>query len=167
MRILVTHATKSGFTATVAEWIADELRQTGHQVDAVEAGADPAPAGHQLVVIGSGIRAGHWHAPAVSWLERHADELGTIDLVTFTSSLQGGSSVTTDRDEAAGWTTAVLEPLGLVARAHAVFGGAYDPPRFGLAERMVMKVMGRAQVVDQRDEQEVRRWTREMIAEIC
>lgn len=166
MRILVTHATKSGSTTVVADWIADELRACGHEVVAAEVASDPTPAGHQLVIVGSGIRAGHWHAPAVDWLRRHADELRAVSLVTFTSSLQGGSSDPSERAEVAGWTTAMLEPLGLSAVVHAVFGGAYDPAHFGWGERIVMKAMGRAQVCEQRDEVAVRRWAREILAEV-
>lgn len=163
MKILVAYATKSGLTRDVAAWIADECSHSGHEAVLVNLADEPSPVGCDGVVVGSGIRAGRWHGVGLRWLAAHREVLVAVPFATFTSSLE--PSIGTDEALArvSGYTAAVLEPLGLRAVAHASFPGAYEPAKFGFAERLIMKAMRRDKTGDYRDEALTRAWAREVI----
>ena len=74
MNILIVAASRSGWTAGIAEWIADEIRQAGHQVTLAPADSAPSPNGFDAAFVGSGIRAGKWEEAGSAYLTAHADE---------------------------------------------------------------------------------------------
>ena len=67
-KVLVTFATKYGATADIAEKIGDVLRQTGLEVDWVDAGQASEVKSYDAVVLGSAVYAGSWRKEAVAFL---------------------------------------------------------------------------------------------------
>lgn len=167
MNVLVVYATKSGSTADLADWIADGVRTTGHAVR-VEAATDaPGPEGYDAVFVGSGIRAGNWHSAAVQWLTEHAEVLKRQPLVTFTGSLAAADPAEKTKAEVAGYTTKVVEPLGLSPVAHGSLVGAYEPKKMSFAERLIMRIARKHAAADDRDPAAVRTWAGDVMRSIA
>lgn len=166
MHLLVVHATKTGSTGELAGWIAEAIRAHGHRVTESPAATAPAPGGFDAVVVGSGIRAGHWHSPAVGWVSAHAEALHRLPVITFTGSLKAADPEPASIEEVAGYTTRVMEPLGIHPVAHGSLVGAYDPRKVSLPERLLMKALRRGAPADDRDPQTVRDWVADALAAI-
>lgn len=166
MKILVPVGSRSGWTAQIGEWVADELTTLGHDVTLAKAVTAPAPDGFDAVVIGSGIRASNWNGEALAWVKENAQALATIPFATFTSSLVPTKPDGGGQEEADGYTAKVMKSVGLTNRAHRSFAGGYDPKRVTLPERLIMRALGQSHVVDALDEDAAREWTREMVREI-
>ena len=82
-KALVVYGTKSGCTKGIAEAIGDGLRLAGADADVFAADERPDPSAYDAVIVGSGIRAGMWHASAKQWLVGHAEALKTRPLALF------------------------------------------------------------------------------------
>jgi menaquinone-dependent protoporphyrinogen oxidase len=75
MRVLVTAATKYGATAEIAQAIADALRDHGLEPTVLPPEQVEGIDGHDAVVLGSAVYAGHWLKPA----REHRVFAGTLD----------------------------------------------------------------------------------------
>ncbi len=75
MKALVVYATKSGCTQGIGERIGADLGKHGVTVDIASAKSAGDPRDYDAVVLGSGVRAGRWHADARKWAEANAEAL--------------------------------------------------------------------------------------------
>ncbi|MGL4831577.1 MAG: flavodoxin domain-containing protein [Propionibacteriaceae bacterium] len=166
MRALVVYSSSSGVTGDIAAWITDELQQAGWSAELSEATAMLSPEPFDLVLIGSGIHAGHWLHSAVDWLDEYAEELRAKPLATFTSSLGIASGDPDAVESIYAETAATLAPLRLTTLSHGAFLGAYDPTKVKFSERLIMRAMHQ-DPCDLRDEAVVRSWVRSVVAQIA
>lgn len=159
-RALVVYGTKSGCTKGIAEAIGEGLRRAGAEADVIAAEEKPDPSGYDAVIVGSGIRAGLWHASAKQWLVGHAEALKARPFALFTACLTMHSNPE-KADEARGYTDLLLKETGLEPVDIGLFPGMYLPKEFSLPERLVMKAM-KAPEGDFRDPQAAARWAAEI-----
>ena len=153
---LVVYASLHGSTAGIAGWVADELR--AHGVDAWA-----VPAAHvadletiDAVVLGSAVYFGRWMLDASDLVHRQVHALRTKPVWLFCS---GPVSEAGD-DEHLAQQDRLAELVG--ARGTRVFGGALDHPTHG----PVNAELADFRPGDWRDEHGVRRWAREIAAEL-
>ena len=161
MTVLVAYASKHGSTAGIAEAIADalvdhEIKAEARSVDAVD---DLGP--YEAVVLGSALYAGSWMKDAVSFAERHADELARRPVWLFSSGPLGDD--VKDHDEQPRQLPKLREAIH--PRDHRVFFGALDPNALGFAERMVVKAV-KAPAGDFRDWDAIHAWAEEIAEEL-
>lgn len=120
-RILVTYATRTGWTVGVAEAIGGTLAQGGVHVDvcAMQEVADLAP--YRAVVAGSAIQAGQWLPEAMQFIEAHRAELSRVPFAAFLVCMTLAMPGNKYRDFVAGW----LEPVRQVVRpvSEGLFAG--------------------------------------------
>lgn len=151
MTVLVTAASRHGATAEIADAIAQELRERGHEADRRRPEEIESVDGYEAVVLGSAVYAGHWLTPATALVARCAGQLARHPVWLFSSGPVGDPPVPRTGPD-----------LGdLVDRTHAVdhrvFAGKADRAVLGRAERLVMRVV-RAQDGDFRDWEAIRAW---------
>jgi menaquinone-dependent protoporphyrinogen oxidase len=152
MKILITVASKHGSTGGIGEIIAGVLRDAGSEVTATtpEQVTDVGP--YDAVVVGSGVYAGRWLAPARRFVERFAGELGRRPVWLFSSGPIGDPPVPEgDAPE----TVTLAERVG--ARGHRSFAGRLDRGQLGFVERTITKAI-KAPEGDFRDWEEIRSW---------
>lgn len=156
-RVLVVYGTKSGCTEGIAERIGAALGELGVTADVLAAQDRPDPAGYDAVIVGSGVRAGLWHATAKQWLIGHAAALREKPVALFTACLTMASS-----PEKAGEVRSYTDPLitetGIEPVDIGLFAGMNDPKSFSLPERLIMKAM-KAPEGDFRDYASIDAWT--------
>ncbi|MGD9958896.1 flavodoxin domain-containing protein [Nocardioides sp.] len=168
MRILVTHASKHGATAGIAQRIGDNLRSAGHRVDVCAVGDVDDVASYDAFVVGSALYLGRWMRSASSFVRGAQEVLATRPVWLFSSGPLGDEVV----DEHGADLRTVTRPRELLdlqeavrPRDHRVFFGALDPSRLTFAERSMRRLpAGRALMPegDFRDWSDVDEWTAEI-----
>lgn len=159
-KALVVYGTKSGCTAGIAEAIGEGLRAAGVTVDVVTAEDKPDPSAYDAVLVGSGVRAGMWHASVKQWLVGHAEVLKARPLALFTACLTMHSNPE-KADEVRAYTDLLLKETGLEPVDIGLFPGMNVPKSFSLPERLIMKAM-KAPEGDFRDPAAIAEWATEL-----
>ncbi len=162
-KILVVYATKSGCTTGVAEKIAETLTAAGAQVDVAAAKEAGPAAGYDAVVVGSGVRAGQWHAAARTWVADNAEALKAVPVAFYTCGL----AITDPEkaDEVYAYTKPLVEQTGVEPVAVGLFAGWNEPDAFPFAERLILKLM-KAPQGDFRDLGAVAAWAQQVAPEL-
>jgi menaquinone-dependent protoporphyrinogen oxidase len=154
MRILVTAASRHGSTADIAERIAATLTIAGYDVHRTTPDRVETLDGYDGAVIGSGVYAGQWLAPATTFVDRYASQLERIPVWLFSSGPIGDPAK--PEGEPAG-ALPIAERLR--ARDHRVFPGRLDKQGLGFAERAITRII-RAPEGDYRPWPEIEAWAR-------
>jgi menaquinone-dependent protoporphyrinogen oxidase len=161
MHVLVTAASRHGATTEIADAIAKGLRAAGVDVE-LRAPQDVASVDdYDAVVLGSGVYAGHWLAPARQFAERHREALTTRPVWLFSSGPLGDPPKP-DADPVD--IARLLEQT--LARDHRVFAGRLDSTQLGFGERLITRVVGAAQG-DYRPWPEVEAWATSIAAALA
>ncbi|KAF5067392.1 Flavodoxin domain protein [anaerobic digester metagenome] len=157
-RILVAFATKYGSTAGVAEAVVKALVGAGLEAVAVEQKAVGSVEGYDGVVLGAPIYMGK-PLDLAPFVAHHAGPLAKMPVAAFAVGL---TPVTPKAGQVEQVRTALLNALSpLEPVATAVFPGALEPSKMGLADRTVVRLMG-APTGDHRDWDAVMAWTRDL-----
>jgi menaquinone-dependent protoporphyrinogen oxidase len=160
-KILVTHASRFGSTAGVAEAIGKTLAEGGAQVEVLAMREVKELAGYDAVVAGSAINGGAWLPEAMQFMQAHQAELArkpfAAFLVCMTLTMRNAAQY---RPHVASW----LEPVrGMVKPvSEGLFPGVLDIkkiPSFGDRIKFRISVLlGFWKEGDQRDWEAVRQW---------
>jgi menaquinone-dependent protoporphyrinogen oxidase len=156
MKTLVVYATKSGCTTGVAERIGEDLTKYGASVDVVSAEKAGDPTDCDAVVVGSGIRAGQWHAAAKSWVDANAEALKRMPVAFYTCCLTMHEEG--KQDEARAYTDPIISATGIEPVDIGLFSGWFEAKQFGFAERSILKLM-KTPEGDFRDWAAIDEWT--------
>jgi menaquinone-dependent protoporphyrinogen oxidase len=124
-KILITHASRSGSTAEIAEAIGKTLTQNGAHVDvlAMQEVTDLTP--YQAVVAGSAIRKSKWLPEAMQFIQDHRTELAAKPFATFTVSITLAMSNTDPYRQA---VTEWIQPVRALVKpiSEGLFAGLLD-----------------------------------------
>ncbi|MDJ0924952.1 MAG: flavodoxin domain-containing protein [Acidimicrobiia bacterium] len=157
MRVLVVVASKHGATLEIAEAIGKVLRAAGLETDVCDAEDAGDPAVYSAAVIGSAAYAGNWLKPARAFVDKNEQALAKMPVWLFSSGPLGNPLKPED-DEAVK-ISGIEKATGAVD--HAIFPGALDKEKLGLAERAVIRAV-RAQEGDYRDWEAIEDWAQEI-----
>ncbi len=138
--VLVVYGTGSGCTTGVAERIGTALAQQGARVDVVAAKDKPDPAGYDGVIVGSGVRAGSWHAPVKEWVATNAGALKAVPVAFFTVCL----TLATDPEKTAevrAYTDQLIADTGVQPVDVGTFAGWNEGTGFNFLERTILGAM--------------------------
>ncbi len=139
MKTLVVYGTKSGCTEGIAQRIGERIAAGGSSVEVVAAETAPDAAAYDAVVVGSGVRAGSWHAPVKSWVEANMEALKSRPVAFYTCGLmitQEGKA-----EEVRAYTGPIVAATGIVPVDVGLFAGSFKPKEFSFAERTILKLM--------------------------
>lgn len=160
MKVLVVYGTKSGCTAGIAEKIGETLTATGFSAEVIPAEKAGHAIDYDAVVVGSGVRAGTWHAPARTWVAENAEALKSLPVAFFTCGLTMTDA--SKADEVRAYTDSLIEATGVTPIDVGLFAGWNEPKEFSFVERTVLKVM-KAPEGDFRDLTAVAAWTESLV----
>ena len=90
--ILITWAGSIELTAEVADLVAAELRDAGHQITLTSADRARDARHYDAVIVGSDLRHHHWHRDAVCYLRDQAPDLAERPTFLFTAVPHGSDS---------------------------------------------------------------------------
>ncbi len=158
-RVLVTHGSKAGSTAEIAEWIGDTLRSDGHQVDVMPAAQVEDARGYDAVILGGAVYNGVWHKDARRFAHRHANTLRACSLWLFSSGPLDHSAQEREVPPVRGVAALMTE---LEALGHVTFGGRLSERPGGFLAKLLSKSMAG----DYRDRDQVTTWAKSISAQL-
>jgi menaquinone-dependent protoporphyrinogen IX oxidase len=188
-RILVAFATEHGSTARVAEVVAEELRVAGAVVEVCALSQNPDPRPYDSVIVGAPMIMG-WHRKAVRYVRMHEATLAGLPTAYFATALSltrieeqrlDGTALVADpalarRPRHPGrltWREKYALPMHYLGGAFrkapsvrpvsvAFFGGALDPARLNLWQRLFVTGVVRAEAGDRRNWEFIHEWGRSL-----
>jgi menaquinone-dependent protoporphyrinogen oxidase len=163
MKALVVYGTKSGCTMGIAEKIGETLAAKGLSVDVMPAEKAAAAADYDAVVVGSGVRAGSWHAGARTWVTDNADALKAMPVAFYTCGLTAADAQ--KAEEMRAYTDPVIEASGVTPIDVGLFAGWNEPKEFSFVERSILKLM-KAPEGDFRDLDAVQAWAEKITPQL-
>lgn len=160
-KILVTYASRTGWTVGVAEVIGKTLAEDGTQVDVIPMREVKDISAYRAVVAGSAVNGGAWLPEAVQFVQSHQADLKSKPfaafLVCMTLAMRNGGQY---RSHVAAW----LDPVRRSVRpvSEGLFAGGLDVskvPSFGDRLKFRLSVLfGAWQEGDHRDWNAIREW---------
>jgi menaquinone-dependent protoporphyrinogen oxidase len=163
VRVLVAYGTKYGATAEIAEKVGQVLNESGLQVDVLPAEHVTDLTPYQAVVLGSAVYAGRWRKEPATLLQTNEQALAERPVWLFSSGPTGEGDAA---ELMKGWHfPEALQPIAgrIEPRDIALFHGAIDMQKLGLAEKLVVKAL-RAPAGDFRDWATITSWATEIAA---
>ena len=164
MSILVAYASKHGATGQIAERIAENLREAGHDADALQVQEAGDLSDYDGFVLGSASYLGHWLKDARAFVHSNRDLLATRPVWLFSSGPLG----TEARGAQGGDMRRSAEPEELPEmqesihpREHHVFFGVLDPGKLSFSERSLRRLPSAHAILpegDFRDWDEIQDW---------
>jgi menaquinone-dependent protoporphyrinogen oxidase len=160
MKILVTVASKHRSTLEIGQAVGRALASHGIAADVCPAAEVDTVAGYDAVILGSGVYAGNWLAPARDFITRCLGQLRERPVWLFSSGPMG------DPPLPSGDPAGVAALIELVhPRGHRVFAGRLDSADLGFGEKLIIKAV-RAPLGDFRDWPAIQAWADEIAAEL-
>ena len=151
-RALVTHASRYGATAEIADAIARILRDLGMDAQASPVASVDSLESYDVVVLGSAVYLGRWRPEARIFARRFERDLASRSVWLFSSGPLDRSLDDEERDPPRD-AARLARRVGAVG--HAWFGGVLSPEADGLLEWLIIRT-GRAG--DFRDFEKIRGW---------
>ena len=160
MRLLIAVSSKHGSTREIAGAIGQAVRETGIEVDVVDAHDVESVDRYDAVIVGSAVHWGRWMGPARDLVHGSADALRTRPVWLFSSGPLG-RDIVDPADAAEG-----LKLLDLVgARDHRVFPGKADREHLGFVERRIVSMV-KSPWGDHRDWPAIGEWAASIAQEL-
>ena len=164
-RVLVTYASRTGWTVGVAEAIGKTFAENGLQADVVPMSEVKDLSTYAAVVAGSAVRSKAWLPEAVQFIRTHRDELGAKPfaafLVCMTLAMPNGENY---RPHIFTW----LDPVRMLVKpvSTGIFAGGLDIRRVeSLSDRLKFKLsvmFGVWREGDHRNWNAIRQWATEL-----
>lgn len=139
-KVLVVYGTGTGCTAGIAERIGEVVADRGTAVEVVPVKDAPSADGYDAVFVGSGVRAGNWHAPVREWVTGNADVLRNGKVAFFTACL----TLANEPEKLAAvraYTDPLVAETGVTPASVGLFAGWNEPKHFSFIERTILKMM--------------------------
>jgi menaquinone-dependent protoporphyrinogen oxidase len=140
-KIFILYGTTEGQTANIAEFIADVIRQHGHDVEVVDVkkGQGTVPSDCDGVIIGASIHMGKHDKHVAEFVQKNRDTLERLPSVFFSVSLAAHG----DTEEAESYVEQFEQETTWRPAKVAVFSGALLYTHYGFVKRHLMKKVAR------------------------
>jgi menaquinone-dependent protoporphyrinogen oxidase len=156
MTVLVAVASKHRSTLEIAQSLGRAIADHGIPTDVLPAGEVDDVVPYEAVVLGSGVYAGNWLAPARDLVARCATHLQDRPVWLFSSGPMGDPPLPPGDPAGVAPLIELLRPRG-----HRVFAGRLDRRDLGLGEKLIFRAV-RAPYGDFRDWHAVASWAAEI-----
>lgn len=140
-KIFLTYGTTEGQTAKIADFIADVLRDHGHDVNMIDVKdtVDTIPDGYDAVIVGASIHMAKHDKHVVDFVRKNQGALARMPSAFFSVSLAAHGDTT----EAEGYVEQFEQEIGWQPDKVALFGGALLYTQYGFIKRHMMKKIAR------------------------
>jgi menaquinone-dependent protoporphyrinogen oxidase len=150
-KLAVLYATTEGQTTKIASYIANRLREHGHEVvlhhiDALE-GFEPLS--FDGIMIGGSIHEGRYQRYLERWLKDHRADLARRSTALFTVCLAIESVHVDERAEALLFPSQLTERTQFSPSQNAVFAGALKYTEYSWLKRALMKQIAKREGASQ------------------
>ena len=141
-RICIAYGTTEGQSARIAQYMADLIREHGHQVDVVDikAARDRVLEGHDGVIIGASIHMGKHKDYVRDFVTTNRAALQRLPSAMFSVSLAAHG----DMENAQAYVEGFAAETGWHPAQIGLFAGALPYTRYGFFKRRMMRRIVRA-----------------------
>ncbi len=147
-KLLIAYDTRAGFTAEVAQRIAEILCGQGFEIAVLPISAVASVDGYDAIVLGSAVRYGAWLSEMNNFVDAHGATLQQLPTALFTLHMQALDESEQSRSKRAEYSKPARHALS--PRSEAYFAGKIDLQTLSLFERMAVKMV-KSEVGDKRD----------------
>lgn len=164
-KVLVTYASRTGWTGGVAEAIGKALREGGMQVEVLPMGEVKSLEGYTAVVAGSAVNSSSWLPEALTFMKAHQAELRSKPFAAFLVCMTLSMK---NRDQYRGYVSGWLEPVRALVRpvSEGLFAGGLEIKRLpSAADKIKFRIstlLGFWKEGDHRDWDEIHGWARSL-----
>src|SRR5215208_1971713 len=141
MRVLIAYGTTEGQTARISEYLADVIRDHGHEAHAVDikgSGA-PEPDDYDAAIVGASIHMGKHEGYVRDYVRENRAALERLPSAFFSVSMAAHDNM----EEAQGYIEAFVRETGWQPAKVGLFGGALLYTHYGFIKRHLMKKIAR------------------------
>lgn len=145
IRILIPYGTSEGQTARIAEYLANVIRDQGHEaypVDIKRSG-DLEPDDYDAVIVGASIHMGKHESYVRDFVRENRDALERLPTAFFSVSLAAHDDTEQARKEVEGYVDRFVQQTGWCPSKVGCFAGALLYTRYGFFKRWIMKKIAR------------------------
>ncbi len=154
-QILVTYASKSGFTVPMAEAIGEAASGPNISVEVMPVKKVKSLEGYDAAIIGSSIRMGNWLPEAKQFVSDHHDELQKLPTAIFTVHMLNADD---SAESVAARATYIAPILEMISPSDAAFfTGGMKLSELSFFERTLSKML-KAVDEDLRDYEALKAW---------
>ncbi|ELY87876.1 flavodoxin/nitric oxide synthase [Natrialba hulunbeirensis JCM 10989] len=142
LSFLIYYGTGEGQTATVADRIADVLRDRGHDATAINAAEDSGSRdleSFDAVLVGASVHMGTHQSAVSEFVRTEREALASRPTAFFQLSLASAVDDESARADAAEYVDEFLEKTDWQPDRIGLFGGALRYSKYGFLKRLVMK----------------------------
>ena len=142
-RILILTASMEGQTRKIGEFLANALREDGHDIDVIALEDHPPIVGYDAVLVGASVHVGHYPRPLVEFLDANTDLLEDVPNGFFSVGLGALQTDEESARETAETIDAFLDELGWRPDAVTAFAGALRYTAYGPLKTLLMTRIAR------------------------
>lgn len=141
--ILVLYASQEGQTQTIAEFIADVLRDEGHTVSVASVEHPPMLAPFDAIVLGASIHAGHYHEAFRNYVKTQVSSLNKLASAFFSVCITANKKDASHMEQAQGYIESLLDETQWQPNLSISFAGALKFTQYGFFKTQVMKAIAK------------------------
>ena len=141
MRVLIPYGTTEGQTARISEYLAEVIRDHGHEAHAVDIKGPgvPEPDDYDAVIVGASIHMGKHEDYVRDFVRENREALERLPSAFFSVSLAAHDNM----EEAEGYIEEFVRETGWHPAKVGLFGGALLYTHYGFIKRHIMKKIAR------------------------
>lgn len=174
-RGLICFGSRYGTTTEVVQEMVKTAEGLGVQVDTVFLKKERPPTNlrdYDLVVIGSGIRAGQWTKEPLHFIENNIDELSKLKIALFVVCGNAGNPEKCNEAQSLYLDKIAEQYSGLSPVSTALIGGVFDFSKYNFAVRALVKKIVKSQLppgeevperIDFRDWDKIHNWVQQLV----
>lgn len=147
-RILIAYGTTEGHTARISEFIAENLKQQGHDVailDSHRSSGKMDIGQYDGVIVGASIHAGKHDRHVRDFVKANLSFLERLPSAFYSVSLTAASPQEEDKALVDGLVHKFFDETGWHPGKVGIFAGALLYTRYGLVKRMLIKMIVKRQ----------------------
>src|SRR5215218_11066340 len=136
-RVLIPYGTTEGQTATISEYLAEVIRDHGHEAYAadIKGSGAPKPDDYDAVIVGASIHMGKHEGYVRDYVRENRGALERLPSAFFSVSLAAHDNP----EEAEGYIEEFVRETGWRPAKVGLFGGALLYTQYGFIKRHMMK----------------------------
>ena len=143
--ILIPYGTTEGQTARIAEYLAEVIRNQGHQAIPVDISSGaPKLDGYDAVIVGASVHMGRHESYVLNFVRENRETLERFPSAFFSVSLAARDNSEEARKEVDGYIEEFIHQTGWRPRMVARFAGALLYTQYGFFKRWIMRRIARS-----------------------
>jgi len=142
-RILIVYETQEGHTETIAQFMADVLRQTGHETNTTTIDKLEFFPQYDAVILGASVHFGSFSLNFIDYIKKHLESLKMIPSAFFSVSMTAINHSDENTKKTQAYIDSLSEATGWNPENIASFAGALKYSEYGFLKRQLIKAIAK------------------------